>query len=218
MTPEDYDAEAVTREVADARLGDRDAIVTRISREFPHPVSDVWDAVTSPARLGRWFADISGDLRAGGRFEVAGSAAGEVRECDAPRRFVVTWASAGSAPDEPGEVQVGLTESDGGTTLQLVHTDVIEPEFWNRFGPGAGGVGWDLAFLGLALHLAGGPDESVDIEALSSSEAGVDVIEKASAAWARAAMEVGTTPEDAVAAGGRTTAFYTGRADPDAAE
>jgi uncharacterized protein YndB with AHSA1/START domain len=29
--------------------------VVRFERTFPHPVTQVWEAITDPARLGKWF-------------------------------------------------------------------------------------------------------------------------------------------------------------------
>lgn len=39
--------------------------------------------------------------------------------------------------------------------MTLEHTAFIE-DHWNQFGPGAVGIGWDLAVMGLARHLATG--------------------------------------------------------------
>lgn len=53
-----------------------DGGVIRFERHLPYPVHDVWDAITTPARLADWWlpfdADISVDLRAGGEMVFAG--------------------------------------------------------------------------------------------------------------------------------------------------
>ncbi|GAB2911484.1 hypothetical protein [Streptomyces mayteni] len=36
--------------------------------------------------------------------------------------------------------------------LEREHAAVVDPEFWERYGPGASGVGWDGGLLGLAEH------------------------------------------------------------------
>jgi len=47
-----------------------DGGVIRFERRLPFPVRDVWDAITTPARLADWWlpfdADITVDLREGG--------------------------------------------------------------------------------------------------------------------------------------------------------
>ena len=82
---------ATTREVGTVRRDDRDAKVVVARRTYPSPVEDVWDALTSPDRLPRWFQPVSGDLRLGGRFQVEGNAGGQVVTCDPPRSFEITW-------------------------------------------------------------------------------------------------------------------------------
>ena len=47
-------------------------------------------------------------------------------------------------------VEVDLAETGGSTTLVLRH--IVHPdERWERYGPGAVGIGWDLSMLGLAV-------------------------------------------------------------------
>lgn len=53
-----------------------DGGVIRFERHLPYPIRDVWDAVTEPAQLARWWlpfdADITVDLREGGEMVFAG--------------------------------------------------------------------------------------------------------------------------------------------------
>ncbi len=50
--------------------------VIRFERHLPHPVDEVWSAITEPARLAEWWlpfeADITVDLRPGGLMVMAG--------------------------------------------------------------------------------------------------------------------------------------------------
>ena len=39
-------------------------------RTYTTSVDDLWDALTSPDRIARWFLPVSGDLRVGGRFQL----------------------------------------------------------------------------------------------------------------------------------------------------
>ena len=83
--------------------------------------------------------------------------------------------------------------------------------FWDQFGPGAVGIGWDLALLGLALHLETGESvpQANEVAWLKTGD-GRSFGEAASEAWGDASIAFGTDSEAARAAAKRTTAFYTG--------
>ena len=83
--------EAVRREVGQARIPAGDGRSVRLERDYDAPIDDVWDAVTNPGRIGRWFLPISGDYRVGGRYQLEGNAGGEILECNRPNQFKVTW-------------------------------------------------------------------------------------------------------------------------------
>ncbi|MDQ2674263.1 MAG: SRPBCC domain-containing protein, partial [Chloroflexota bacterium] len=74
--------------------------VQTLGQTYRSSVQDVWDAITSADRIGRWFLPITGDLRLGGRYELEGNASGTVETCsppgttDAPE-FRVTWEFGG---------------------------------------------------------------------------------------------------------------------------
>lgn len=198
----------VAREV---RTGSRDGVPTKIAiarRSYPTDQADLWDALTSAERVPRWFLPISGDLRVGGRYQLEGNANGVVEECDEPKRFAVTWEMGPMV----SWVEVRLTPADDGTVLELVHEATVDPEMWERFGPGAVGVGWDLALIGLGLHLDSG--EAVDPAAgleFPHTPQGTAFIRLAATGWAEAAIGDGEDPDSARAAGERTVAFYTTR-------
>lgn len=196
----------VTREV---RTGTRDETTTRIvvaRRTYDTDRNDLWDAVTNPERLPRWFAPVTGDLSLGGRYQVQGNAGGVVELCDEPHSFAITW--------EYGEtvswVMVTLTETRKGTELELVHESPVDPDFWEEYGPGAVGVGWDLALLGLGMHVDSG--EAVDREWADSftlTPEGLVFVEMAAGGWSNAALADGDDRTKARGAAERTVAFYT---------
>jgi uncharacterized protein YndB with AHSA1/START domain len=199
---------AVQRRVETVQRDGRPAKVALAIRTYDARIDDVWDALTSPDRLPRWFAPVTGDLRMGGRYQVQGNAGGLVEQCDPPHALAVTWEFGG----ETSWLDVRLVESASGTTLELRHTAHVEAERWVEFGPGAVGVGWDLALYGLHLHLSTG--QAVDpqaAEAWSISPEGAAFITGCSDGWTQAAIADGDSESDAVAAGARTTAFYTGQ-------
>ncbi len=207
-------ANLVTREV---RTGSRNGIPTRTvvaSRTYPTDQADLWDALTNAERLPRWFLPVSGDLRVGGRYQLEGNAEGVIESCDAPERLAVTWEFGGQV----SWLEVRLIAALAGTTLELAHEGPADPEFWAKYGPGAGGVGWDLGLVGLGLHLESG--ESVDPEAGAAwpaTPAGIEFVQRAAADWGEAAIRDGDDRTAAQQAASRTVAFYTGQTE-DASE
>jgi len=81
--------EAVERAVGDG-AGDGSHSV-RLRRDYEAPIDDVWDALTNPDRIGRWFLPISSDYRLGGTYQFEGNAGGRILDCDRPNRLHVTW-------------------------------------------------------------------------------------------------------------------------------
>jgi len=199
---------AVIREVAVREHQGKPARAVIAARSYDTDMDDLWDALTSAERIPRWFLPISGDLKLGGRYQFQGNAGGEITRCEPPRLFSVTW--------EYGSQVSWLTvtlaaESAGRTRLELEHVAHVEGDLWDRFGPGAVGVGWDLALTGLSRHLASGAAvDHAAAMAWSTSEEGKRFMRASSEAWGRASIAAGTDEAAALAAAGRTTAFYTG--------
>ncbi len=205
----DREIKAEQRSVGTAPLGDAEGRVVRIQRSYDSPIEDVWDALTTPERISRWFLPISGDYRLGGRYQLEGNAGGEILECDRPRLVRVSWVFGEMADAGPAsEVAVRLTPAGtGSTTVELEHIAIVPDEFWDQFGPGAVGVGWDGAVLGLSLHLLSG--ESVgDPIAWQVSDEGREFFAQSSAAWGVAYAASGADPDTVKKAVANTTAFY----------
>ena len=87
-----------------------------LQRQYPAEAADVWDALTDPERVRRWFLPLSGDLREGGAFQLEGNASGDILRCAAPERLVVTFGAPNSV------VEVRLVEQGEGTLLILEHS------------------------------------------------------------------------------------------------
>jgi uncharacterized protein YndB with AHSA1/START domain len=195
--------------VREVRTGSRDSAPTKIAvarRSYPTDRADLWDALTNAERIPRWFLPVSGDLKVGGRYQIEGNANGVVEECEAPQRFAVTWEMG----PQVSWLEVSLTPTDEGTLLELAHEAQIDPELWSQFGPGAVGVGWDLALMGLGLHLSSGA--AVDqAEALTfhTTPEGRAFIRAAALGWADAAVSDGDDPAAAHTAAEQTAGFYT---------
>lgn len=179
-----------------------------LSRCYETSLADLWDAVTSGERIPRWFAPVSGDLRLGGRYQVEGNAGGEITACERHSHYVLTWEFGGDVSWVEVRVE---DEGSGRARLTLTHTAHLS-EHWDTFGPGAGGVGWEMGFLGLALYLAEPDWPKPDVLEFATSADGKAFITGSSEGWGHAAVAAGTDPEAAAAAARQTTAFYTGEA------
>jgi uncharacterized protein YndB with AHSA1/START domain len=204
-----HQIEDVERRVGTRMLEAGEARTVTISQTYATDIEDLWDACTNPDRIPRWFLPISGDLRVGGRYALEGNASGVVETCDPPNRFTATWEFGG----EVSWIEVRFTSDlDGGTRLQLEHIAHVDDERWAEFGPGAVGVGWDLALLGLALHVRTGAGLDHDeVEAWTASADGRDFMTRSSDGWCRASVAAGTPEPAAEAAARRTTAAYSGK-------
>ncbi|GGO62768.1 SRPBCC family protein [Nonomuraea cavernae] len=176
-----------------------------VSRRYDAAVEDVWDACTDAERIGRWFLPVTGDLRLGGHYQLKGNAGGEILRCEPPHLLKVSWVM-GEAPGL-SEVEVRLTAEGGDATLfELRHTAQVPPEMWSHYGPGAVGVGWDLAVLGLGLHLAGGSIS--DPDAWQRTDEARRFMTASGEAWGEAFQAAGAPPEQVAGAVARTLTFY----------
>src|SRR4051812_43724672 len=99
--------------------GDGDKTVVALTRTYDADIADVWDAVTDPERLSRWFLPVEGDLRLGGTYQLKGNAGGTILACEPPRRLLVTWVFAPEPTENDiTEVEVRLREDGGKTVLE----------------------------------------------------------------------------------------------------
>lgn len=199
------------REVQDRQHEGKPARVVAASRTYPTDQDDLWDALTNAKRIPRWFLPIKGGLKLGGRYQLEGNAGGTITRCDEPEALDVTWEYAGNV----SWVTVRLEPDGAGTRLTLEHVmlkDEAGEEFWRQYGPGATGVGWDLSFLGMALHLESG-GEAIDREdnaAWMASDEGKSFLRKCADAWGTAHIAGGEKPKIAHAMAARTAEFYAG--------
>ena len=202
----EYHLEAVERSVSSLEHEGRPARGVTLSRGYATTVEDLWDAVTNPERIPRWFLPVSGELEPGGRYQLEGNAGGLITACQPPSNLALTWEFG----EDLSWVEVGFSgDGTGRARLTLTHTAHLS-EHWDEFGPGAVGVGWELGLLGLALHLAQPAAPKPDEAAFAASPQGMAFITGSSEAWGQAAVAAGADPDAARAAAGRTTAFYTG--------
>ncbi|HWU86331.1 MAG TPA: SRPBCC family protein [Kofleriaceae bacterium] len=186
------------------------AIVAVAIRTYDTTVEDLWDALTTPERLARWFLPIEGDLRLGGRYQLKGNASGEIMRCDRLDAIDVTWEFGGGT----SWVNLRLARDGRGARLTLehiAHRDGIGEEHLEKFGPGAVGIGWDLALHGLERYLAEGTAfDREAAEAWTHSSEAKAFMRNSGEAWGAAHAASGEDPAEARAKAERTIAFYTG--------
>lgn len=199
---------AVRRQVGSRTLEAGEARTSTITQTYEAAIDDVWDACTNPERIPRWFLPVSGDLKVNGKYQLEGNAGGVIEQCEPPHRFAATWEYGGDV----SWIELRLiSESTESTRLELDHVAHVDDENWAEYGPGATGIGWELALLGLSTHLTSG--ETVDPSqamAWSASDDGKRFITLSSQRWCAASIQGGTDADEATAAADRVTAFYTG--------
>jgi uncharacterized protein YndB with AHSA1/START domain len=197
---------AVHRATGRKTVATGEARTVVLRRSYAGEIEDVWDAITTPERIQRWFLPVSGDLRLGGKYQLEGNAGGEILECEPPRLLRVSWAFGES--QDFSEVLVKLAPvAEGKTELELEHTAIVDPDMWSEYGPGAVGVGWDLALLGLGLYLTTG--ETVkDPETWPMSPEGRRFVTDCSQAWGVAHEASGAPGTEVSTAVANTTQFY----------
>jgi uncharacterized protein YndB with AHSA1/START domain len=209
MIDVNHQISSVDRQIGSRTLEAGEARTLIISRVYDTPPEDLWDACTNAERIPRWFLPISGDLRPGGRYELEGNASGTIERCDPPHSLAATWEYGG----QTSWIELRLTPEAGGRTrFALEHIAHVDDEIWAQFGPGAVGVGWDQALVGLTLHLTSGGErvERKAFEAWQASAEGRRFNSLSSEGWAEASIAAGADAAEAHAAAARTTDFYTG--------
>jgi uncharacterized protein YndB with AHSA1/START domain len=123
-----------------------------IRRTYRADAEDVWDAITDPERLVRWFLPVSGDLRPGGRYSLEGNASGTIVRCDRPREIALTWEIPGGMSD----VVLTLTpDGPDATVLELRHSPVPDEIVLNVGDMWGLGAGWEMGLNSLERYLAG---------------------------------------------------------------
>jgi uncharacterized protein YndB with AHSA1/START domain len=182
---------AITREVEQRHSEAGEIVTVTLERRYPAEAADVWQAITDPERVRRWFLPLTGDLRRGGNFQLEGNAGGDILTCEPPRQLLVTFGGESSI------VEVQLSRDHDQTLLTLTHSVPLE-----LAGSTAGalyvGPGWDGALLGMALYLTG--QVSSDPVAAANSPEVQDFNVKSIQQWVGAVEASGTADAEAIAA------------------
>lgn len=198
---------AVDRAVSDRDHNGKTRRVVSASRTFTTSPDDLWEAITKPERLARWFGSVSGDLRLGGSFQIKGNAKGEITVCKPPETLAVTWKMYG----DESWVQAQLSPCNDGTLLEVEHIlsrRLFDRLYWSWYGAGATGVGWELWLLGLDQYVASGSATTDNLEHWRLTDEGKDYLERSTNAWGRAEIAHGEREATAMKRAARACAFY----------
>lgn len=157
------------------------ARVAVFTRSYETTAEDLWDACTDPARLGRWYTTVTGDLRVGGRFEQHQMGSGTIEVCEPPHRLKL---SLGSGADE---IELSLTPGDrpGITTLEIQHATTLDThEIGGQIFDAiyCMGGGYYPRLAALDQHLRGTLPDDYDSAAFHLNPAMRSTIERGSAA------------------------------------
>lgn len=187
---------------------EREVASVEVTRSFDAAVEEVWAALTSTERLSRWFARVTGSLEPGGSYQVEGNASGVVEQCHPPRGFRITWEHEGAH----SWVEVEVAElAETRTVVRISHTGPTATDHWRTFGPAAAGLGWDLAVVGLAMHLAdGGGDVTEAGLAWAAAPVGIAYVRACGEGWEQADVAAGGDEPQARTRAAASVAFYTG--------
>ncbi len=186
---------AVQREVS--RTGE--TVTVRMRRSYNAEPEELWDALTDPERMRRWFWPVSGDFKVGGTFQLEHNAGGEILECEPPKRFKVTFGGPTSL------LELRLVAGAGASTeLELEHS-MSEPPAPGGSGALWVGPGWDGGLLGLALYVDGELTEDSNPVEMADSPEVIAFNEKSVRAWIEAVRSSGTTSEEDLAEGAKVS-------------
>ncbi|RYP74844.1 hypothetical protein DL771_002765 [Monosporascus sp. 5C6A] len=180
--------------------GEEGRAITLTQTFRPVTVPELWDACTNPDKIKQFFSPVTGELKVNGHFQVQNNASGTIETCNLFSDYRVTWELGASK----SWVEVRISEvGEARCRLALSYITPINKR-WEEYGAGAGGVGWEMSFAGLAYFLKG---IKVGEEWFAQDETKV-YLTKCSEAWGEAAIKGGEDSEAAEAAVRRTTASY----------
>jgi uncharacterized protein YndB with AHSA1/START domain len=112
--------------------------VVRMQDRLDSAVEDVWSALTDPARLARWYGEVTGDLRVGGEYRAHVFASGwegtgRVEICEPPRRLLLM----SKEQDDPWD---GVTEvilaAEGDQTILVWEARGMPRDYVAGYGAG----------------------------------------------------------------------------------
>ena len=122
----------------------------RVEDVYDTDIDDLWQACTTPERLARWIAEVSGDLRVGGTvhavFTSTWSGPARIEVCDAPHHLLLTTQPG---TDDEAQIEAWLT-AEGSRTRLVVEERGLPVDGLHFYG-----AGWQVHLEDLGRSLAG---------------------------------------------------------------
>lgn len=235
--------DAVSRSVEVERGDGTVALTARLRTTLGGAPSELWPELTEADRLAQWYGpveidpaqsdptesdpterDLTGSESAaatpetdgaGARtFRTVGGAHGRVLALAPPHQLDLTWEYA----DNVDRLEIRLDpEEDGTSRLTLQQIARLPEATFDAFGPGAVGIGWDIAILGFVARTGAWRELRLDVPVASpawlASPEGADIVRAWSIRWAAASVAAGTDEDAARRAENETTRAYGGTVD-----
>jgi uncharacterized protein YndB with AHSA1/START domain len=124
----------------------------RVEEVYDTDIGDLWSACTTPDRLARWIADVSGDLGVGGiiqaSFTSTWTGPARVEVCEQPHHLLLTMEPG---TDDETELEAWLTE-EGNQTRLVVEERGLPLQRLHYHG-----AGWQAHLEDLGRSLVGDP-------------------------------------------------------------
>jgi len=136
----------------------------RVEDVYDTGLADLWQACTTPERLARWIAEVSGDLRVGGTvhavFTSTWTGPARIEVCDAPHHLLLRTEPG---TDDETEIEVWLT-AEGSQTRLVVEERGLPVGQLHFYG-----AGWQVHLEDLGRSL--GSDGSAHADGWSAGRA-----------------------------------------------
>lgn len=127
--------------------GNRGAV--RVDDLYDTDINDLWQACTTPERLARWIAEVSGDLHVGGMvhavFTSTWAGPARIEVCDAPHHLLLTTEPG---TDDESQIEAWLT-AEGSQTRLAVEERGLPADKLHFYG-----AGWQVHLEDLGRALA----------------------------------------------------------------
>ena len=137
------------RMIGTMRALDETRGAVRVEDVYDTDIDDLWEACTTPERLARWIAEVSGDLREGGTvhlvFTSTWTGPARVEVCDAPHHLLLTTEPG---TDDEGQIEVWLTAQGSRTSLVVEERGLPLDSLYFH------GAGWQVHLEDLGRSLA----------------------------------------------------------------
>ncbi|HZX05912.1 SRPBCC domain-containing protein [Kribbella sp.] len=124
----------------------------RVEDVYDTDIDDLWESCTTPDRLARWIAEVSGDLRVGGTaqlvFTSTWNGPARIEICERPHHLLLTTEPGA---DDEGQLEAWLT-AEGSRTRLVVEERGLPVGKLHYYG-----AGWQahLEDLGRSIALGG---------------------------------------------------------------